>query len=59
MTDSINIEKEKKNLSVDLSFKFSLDLVFYTEQLEEMNNLKVEPQGISEILATDCTCSYN
>lgn len=37
MIEDNNTKNEKKNLIVDLVFKFSLDIVVYTEQLKKYN----------------------
>ncbi len=39
-----NNDTEKKNLIVDLAFRFSLDIVVYTEQLEEQKKYNLSNQ---------------
>lgn len=44
MIEDNNTENEKKNLIVDLAFKFSLDIVVYTEQLEQLKKYNLANQ---------------
>jgi four helix bundle protein len=44
MVENANTENEKKNLIVDLAFKFSLDIVVYTEQLEGLKKYNLSNQ---------------
>lgn len=38
------IESEKKNLIVDLAFRFPMDIIIYTEHLEELKKLNLSNQ---------------
>lgn len=44
MIEKEKVEVEKKNLIVDLAFKFSLDIVIYTEHLEELKRCNLSNQ---------------
>lgn len=44
MTDSLSIEIEKKNLILDLAFQFSLNIIVYTEELEELKKYNLSNQ---------------
>lgn len=44
MIESSETGNEKKNLIVDLTFKFSLDIVVYTEQLEGLKKYNLSNQ---------------
>lgn len=44
MAVNSNTENEKKNLIVDLAFKFSLDVIIYTEQLEQLKKYNLSNQ---------------
>ena len=44
MIEDNNAENEKKNLIVDLAFKFSLDIIVYTEQLEQLKKYNLSNQ---------------
>lgn len=44
MIESSGTGNEKKNLIVDLTFKFSLDIVIYTEQLEGFKKYNLSNQ---------------
>ena len=44
MIENNIIDNKKKNLIVDLAFQFSLDIVVYTEQLEELKKYNLSNQ---------------
>jgi four helix bundle protein len=44
MIEENNIESEKKNLIVDLAFKFSLEIIIYMEQLEGLKKYNLSNQ---------------